>query len=238
MASYPTSIFAPATIVAGNTGQPSQINDPNAEIVAMETALVNGPINLPASTLASLSVTAGSTLTTLHVTGASTFAGPVVFSSAVTFGTNGALTAPRAPACHLTGSATMPVANGAWTGLSWDVETYDSGLHSTGVNSSRITVDSTGLWLFGLDVTWSANSSNSRLAKINLNDSSGIAGGSVSGAGWPGGVVVQNITTLYPIRAATDYVTALVYQDSGSTGSVTPLSTVGSLAFWARKVSG
>lgn len=52
------------------------MNDVQDEIAAIETALITGPIALPASTVASLSVSGGST-----------FAGPVVCSSGVTIST-------------------------------------------------------------------------------------------------------------------------------------------------------
>lgn len=59
---YPNSIFSFTTKSAGQTIQSATINDLQNEVAAIETALVTGPITLPASTVASLSVTGGSTL--------------------------------------------------------------------------------------------------------------------------------------------------------------------------------
>jgi hypothetical protein len=70
-ASYPSAIKTFAARSAGQTIDPSHVNDLQDEVNAIETALVTGPITLQASTIA-----------TLSVTGASTFAGIATYSHA------------------------------------------------------------------------------------------------------------------------------------------------------------
>jgi hypothetical protein len=102
MASYPTSIYSPASKSAGQTIQASHINDVDAELTAIEGGILNGTarLNSSHSTVAALSVTGGSTLATLQagastvttfVAGASTLAslnvsGPSTLSGVVTHG--------------------------------------------------------------------------------------------------------------------------------------------------------
>lgn len=81
-ASYPGAVKTFASRNAGDVIQPAHINDLQDEVNALEAGLLNGtaPLNSSHSTLASLSVL-----------GKSTFAGNVVFSSAVTLTFNGSV---------------------------------------------------------------------------------------------------------------------------------------------------
>lgn len=74
MASYPNSVFSPASKSNGQTIDASHINDLQGEVVAIEEGLLNGsaPLNSSNSTLAALSVT-----------GRSTFAGDLTINSSV-----------------------------------------------------------------------------------------------------------------------------------------------------------
>lgn len=93
MASFPDSIFSPASKNNGDTIQASHVTDLDGEVVAIEQGLRNGtaPLNSSNSTFAALSVTGGSTFATVsagastlasaNVSGASTLAGAVTFRS-------------------------------------------------------------------------------------------------------------------------------------------------------------
>ncbi len=61
MASYPTSVFAPASKNSGDVIQAAHVNDLQAEVTAIEGGLLNGtaPLNSSNSTVASLSVSNG-----------------------------------------------------------------------------------------------------------------------------------------------------------------------------------
>jgi len=87
MASYPTAVKVFTTKNAGDTIQAADVDDLQDEVNAIEAGILNGtaPLNVSNSTLANLSVPGGSSLTTLQVTGASSFAGAVTFNAAATF---------------------------------------------------------------------------------------------------------------------------------------------------------
>src|SRR3990167_735164 len=72
MASFPTSVFAPATRTPGQTIGSAHVNDLQDEVVAIEDGYRNGSAPLNSS---------GSTVAALSVTGPSTFGGAVTFGS-------------------------------------------------------------------------------------------------------------------------------------------------------------
>jgi hypothetical protein len=209
-ASYPTSVYSPASKNTGDIIQAAHVNDLQAEVTAIEGGLLNGTAPLNSS---------GSTMVTLNVTG---------------------LVAGIFPCCRVINSATQAVASGAYTGLNWDGESYDSqGMHSTSVNSSRITFTaSTGLYLVGAQVEWSAGSTGGqRIVKIMQNDTLNIAAQRIpiqdADAGGGG---AQNVVAHVVAASTTDYVTVRVLQDSGSTQSIAVGANFG-CNFWAQYVS-
>ncbi len=183
MASFPTSIFAPTTKNTGDTIQPAHINDVQSEIVAIETAIENGP---------------------LTIGGASTF--------------TQSPSLPRWPACRVTNSANQQMPSGAFLGLNWDTESYDStGMHSTSATSSRVFLNSSGIWVITGQMDWVGNATPNRFARIMLNDGTAL-GGDVKPAAnidpYP-----QQVFARYVATGTGDYVT-LQGQASGSTASV------------------
>ena len=72
MPSFPGSVFAPTARASGQTIQAAHVNDLQDEVVALEGGYLNATARLNSS---------NSTLATLSVTGGSTFAGPVTFGS-------------------------------------------------------------------------------------------------------------------------------------------------------------
>lgn len=234
MASYPGSIFNPTPINTGDTGQPAQINDAYAELTAIETALVTGPIQLPNSSLTALSVTGGSTVNTLQVNGASTFAGAVTMAGAVTI--TGTLTLPRVPTCKVGLSTSIAIPADTFTGLNWNQQDINStAMHSTGTNSSRIALTSAGVWAVGAQIEWTGNASASHFVRLRLSDTNTIAG--VSNAIENVDPHVQMVEGIYLATSTSDYVTVQV-RSKDSTGTVNASSTLtGGCAFWAYKVS-
>lgn len=79
-ASYPTSAKGFTTKNTGDFVQPADVNDVQDEITAIEQTLITGPITLGGVTAGALTVTGGSTLTTLSLSGASTLAGVVTLT--------------------------------------------------------------------------------------------------------------------------------------------------------------
>jgi hypothetical protein len=271
MATYPGGV---KTFTAKQDGidypQASHINDLQAEVTAVEDALINGishAVTLEAgltvstgpvvvgqslsvaggSTLAGavvissgLSVAGGSTLASLDVAGNSTFHGPVTFSSGVTFIVPLPLNPPRVRV-HITADQDLPAS--AWTGISWPAEDYDShAMHSTAVNSSRITfVDSSGVYHIGACVDITNPSSGAFRVRILLGDSTAAV---VAANGFFANVL-PNTGLNSPVAVSADvriadtatYATVQVFNGHGtSTNSVTSTGSFVT-AFWAHKVS-
>src|SRR5687767_2599647 len=88
MASYPTGVFSPAAKSGGQTIQAAHVNDLDGEVVAVESALLNGIAHAVVISTGGLTLSTGSfnaagpsSLATLQVNGTSTFAGKVTLSS-------------------------------------------------------------------------------------------------------------------------------------------------------------
>lgn len=83
-ASYPTAAKTFTTKNAGDTIQPSHLNDLQDEVAAIESGLLNGtaPLNSSNSTVANLSVAGGSTLANLQA-GNSTIAGTLTVTTII-----------------------------------------------------------------------------------------------------------------------------------------------------------
>lgn len=219
MASFPDSIFSPASKNTGDTIQASHVTDLDGEVVAIEQGLRNGTAPLNSS---------NSTLTALSVSGNSTFTGSVVFSSLVT--------ATAQPRCLVYSTAAQPLPAGAFTAITFEVEEFDvGGLHSTASNPGRITIPagSSGLYLVGASIRFAAGSApiNVRLLKNSTTEVGGSEEGVQSSAAQ---------VTLSPqvpmVLDGGDFVTVEAFP-TGSTASV-PAVTVrrGASEFWAVKV--
>ena len=126
-ASYPTGVKTFTTRSAGQTIQPSHINDLQDEVSAIEAGLLSGaaPLNSSNSTLANLSVLGGSTLATLQVNGNSTIAGTLTVQTIVSTSlTSVGVTS----AVRVSASTFVQYANASsYTRLGLDTKEYDLG---------------------------------------------------------------------------------------------------------------
>lgn len=223
------------------------------------------------STLATLSVSGGSTLGgtlqvsgnttlagTLAVTGNSSFAGSLhvavnstitgsltVSSNATIVGTltvGGVEILARATA-QVSVSAAVDVAHDTWTGVSWNVEDDDStALHSTSVNSSRVHLRSTGVWLFGTQALWNVNANPSTAAlgvRVLVNDVTALAGDRRLMAAWASGQPVVAAQGRYLATDTANYLTVQAWHNTVSTCSLMGSSGggYGPTQFWVQKVS-
>ena len=262
MASFPGAVKSFASRSNGQSIDASHVNDLQDEITALEDGYLNGTarLNSSNSTVTNLSVSGGSTLAAVSVTSPTvvistqTYVFPSsraeagdVLTVASTSGSTATLqwrapTLTASPRVRLTHDANQNVANGTVTGLNWNTELYDSHeMHSTASNSSRITfADSTGVYHLGASVYFNANATGSRQAALVLNDAStGAIVGQLIG-GLPGGVRIPlAVSADVHVTSTSDYVTVVVYQDSGSTTSVgaSAQSKLEATAFWAHRVS-
>lgn len=150
MPSFPASVKSFTTKNAGDVIQNTHLNDLQDEVNAMEGGYLNGTARLNSS---------GSTLATLSVSGGSTFAvrpatpppdaAKVFLQSTVTIGTSGASTF-------------------AWTAQAF---LTNSSMHSTTTNNNRLIPQSTGLYQVVAQMGLSTNSTGFRT--LTIVDSSG-----------------------------------------------------------------
>ena len=135
-------------------------------------------------------------------------------STAITAAGHNAVTDP--PRCRVYNSANISLTSATPTALTFDTETMDDGgMHSTSVNTSRITVpsDGAGWYSIGGCVRFAANSTGYREIKIVLNGTTDIHIARVPNSGATDDVRVT-IHTEYPL-AVGDYVELYATQNSG-----------------------
>lgn len=214
-ASYPTSAKSFSAKSAGMVIQAADVGDLQDEVTAIESGLLQGtaPLNSSRSTLATLSVTGGSTLAgTLQVTGNSSFAGNLTVGGTFTFG--GPVTVDTQPRCRIFHSSTQTSSNAEEDVLTFNSEDYDvGGLHSTSVSPTRITVASTGVWLFGAVCHFAALTGAAYL-RFRKNGATAMG----SAAGFTGaGSIEQRLhhTTIEQMSTVGDYVEVLVSHTDG-----------------------
>lgn len=204
-ASYPTATFTPSAKANGNTIQVTHITDLDNEVVALEDGIRTGlqhgltvavaGITQSAST-GSNNFSGPSTLATLSVTGGSTFAGPVTFSSGVTFAipqtfggvitlssgaviSTGVVRQNSLPAFNVWSSATTnraPASSVAGVNFTSQDFVRGSCEHSTSAASSQVHLASSGLWSLTISgiVASGANDAPTAQLRVFLNDASEI----------------------------------------------------------------
>lgn len=136
------------------------------------------------------------------------------------------------PSCRVYNSSNFSVAHDVQTAITFNSERWDNGaMHSTSVNTSRITIPSGGggKYLIGGHVSYDSNATGGRSTLIVVNGSTIVAGHSDNAlTALP---LNHSISTMYPLSAG-DYVELHVYQTSGGNldivagGNYTP-------EFWA-----
>ena len=152
------------------------------------------------------------------------------------------LWAPR-PACHIYRSAAQTIANNTNTDVLWTNQWFDnSGMHSTDVNTDRITVPEDGIYLAGIHFLWESNTTGDRQSTITLNDPAPSDNSarlcnfqrdatSDQFARMSGCVLVS--------LAAGDVLRAQLWHDRGANVEILDVTTYGPRAngFWCVKVS-
>lgn len=225
MASYPSAVKSFGTKNAGDTIQPSHINELQDEVAALEDGLLNGtaPINssritAPAAqitnaTISSLTVTsfnfpANSTLTNLNVTGGSTLSDLNVTTNPT--------------AARVTISANLNTNSGSTTRLTFNTQVFASaGMHSTTTNPGRLTAPSSGLYMIAGQVAWTTGSTGGyRRLRILIDGSSIVAQDTRDGNGDGIGATHQTVATIYRFASSGSYAELEVQQNSGSTLSI------------------
>lgn len=122
---------------------------------------------------------------------------------------------PAARAFH---STTQAVANNSVTALLLDSERFDnSSIHSTSVNTSRLTAPVTGLYtLIGCAGLAALGAGTARSVLIRINGTTIVAHEQVPPVSGGSNPTLFNVSALYNL-AAGDYAELCAYQDSGGT---------------------
>lgn len=118
------------------------------------------------------------------------------------------------PMCRVYNNAAISVANGTFQALTFNAERFDNdAMHSTSVNTGRITIATAGVYLFGAHVYMAANATGYRTLQVRLNGATALAYVEVPASPAPGGLGLD-VATLWDCTPG-DYVEFLVYQNSG-----------------------
>ena len=243
MASYPNAVKSFTSKNAGDTIQPSHINDLQDEVAALEDGLLNGtaPINssritAPAAqisnaTISSLTVsvlsltnlqTSNSTTANLNVTSGSTMAALNVTGGSTLATLNVLASAPLA----MVSGAAQTVNGGGGTVFALNTNDYvtDASMHSTATNNSRVYPASSGVYLItaqivygglGTDLTTNAY----QQIKLRIDGTSNLMQQTVAPIGG-GNALTAQILGLYRFASTTQYVELM-----GVSGIGTPTGT-------------
>jgi hypothetical protein len=169
MASYPIGIYAPSPVSNGQVIDAGRDNAQDAEITAIQTGLKNGLAHAVTISTGGLTVSTGSvniggpsSLTTLQVNGGSTFTGPATFNGGInvtSFGavvtlssgaivSTGIIRQNSLPMWNVSNSSLVAVAGNSTVGITFNSQDFVRGDigHSTSANSSRVTINTTGVY--------------------------------------------------------------------------------------------
>lgn len=191
MASYPTSVKAFTTKNTGDVVQSAHVNDIQDEVAAIEAGLRNGtaPINAAGSTLTSLSVTGNSTLAAVQG-GASTFASLQVSGNS-SFANRPVFTPPESALVYM--ESTGAVASSVFSTVSFTAEAFvtNAAMHSTASSPERLVPQSTGFYKFTAQITLDTPSV-AQSYNVTIRDSSNTAIAAQSAISWaaPGAINV------------------------------------------------
>lgn len=82
----------------------------------------------------------------------------------------------RTPVCRVYNSAYQAIANVTQTNVTFDTEPFDpDGMHSTSVNTERITCVTPGYYMFGMVASWAAHATGYREHFITVYNAAGTA---------------------------------------------------------------
>jgi hypothetical protein len=118
------------------------------------------------------------------------------------------------PACRVYNSAHFAVANATDVPITFDTERFDTDtIHSTSVNTNRLTCKTAGLYLIGGSVQWALANGGNREIALRVNGTTEIDRdlGQIDAA--PAVALAQNLATIYKL-AVNDYVELIAWQNS------------------------
>lgn len=142
--------------------------------------------------------------------------------------TNGAVTTAKVTfdGVGVYNSGNQSITNTTSTALTFDSENFDTnGYHSTSVNTSRITVPTTGYYQVSYGVEFAANVAGRRYSWISRNGTSAERFAEVIALATTGGATHAQSGGVLMYLTAGQYIELYVYQDSGGALNVDGNST-------------
>lgn len=136
------------------------------------------------------------------------------------------------PSCRVYKSSAQSITTGTNTAITFDSERFDNGgMHSTSVNTSRITIPTGGggIYLIGGAISWAANATGVRYVSVYLNGTTHL--GISEDTSVTATDHYMTVSTLYALSAG-DYVELVVQQSSGGNLNIQSVSAY-SPEFWA-----
>lgn len=136
------------------------------------------------------------------------------------------------PQARAATNAGQSIPNNANTALTFAAEDFDHGdLHSTSSNTSRLTAPLAGLWVVGATAEYGNNGTGRRGLYLRVNGTTTIAGQLQAACTF----AAVSVVSVYRL-AASDYVEALAYQDSG--GALSLNTNAWSSQLWMVRLAG
>lgn len=119
------------------------------------------------------------------------------------------------PSCRVYNSADISLPNGTFTVITFNQERHDTAsMHSTSVNTSRITIPDAGLYLITGHLAFASNATGIRAARIQMNGVTVLAAHMNLGTTSASAESEISISTVYKFAAAA-YIELYAFQNSG-----------------------
>jgi hypothetical protein len=136
--------------------------------------------------------------------------------------TTGAVNLPSQPRCRVYNSANQTLTTATEASITWDSEQFDDGgLHSTSSNTERLTAPVAGTYMIILNVNFAGNLDGHRFAAITYNGTANVIAKSYAEPDTAStSDEALNVVALFKL-AASDYVVARAYQNTGGNLDVT-----------------
>ena len=108
----------------------------------------------------------------------------------------------------------LAIGNATDVVVSWSSEEFDNDNMWVNTSTSRITVNTAGIYTVSFNISWASNATGERIAWIQKNGSGASRWGMVRGAASAAGETIMSSTTIMSL-AVNDYIEVGVYQSSG-----------------------
>ena len=139
--------------------------------------------------------------------------------------------------CSLSNSTDQVITTATITPITYDTEIADlSGMHSTSLNTSRITITKAGVYLFGFNASWASAVSGAGRRQFAI-----LKNGTTDRIGtqeWQG-IITQTVGYVGGVDVCVvgDYYESIVFQNSGGNLNITSTTNGPSPRFWATRLS-